>query len=117
MRSSRAATTSGLVGGTAVGGTGVTGTVVAGTVVGGAAVGGTEVGAGVAVGGANFAMYTQNDGAWIKNVADEAKLLDAMRKGADMTVRGESGRGTKTTDTYSLKGIAQALDKVAEECR
>jgi hypothetical protein len=32
-------------------------------------------------------------------------------------VKSESSKGTKTTDTYSLKGIVQALDKVAEECR
>ena len=58
-------------------------------------------------------MYTQNDGAWVKNAAEEAKMVDAMRKGADLVVKSESGRGTKTTDTYSLKGIGQALDKVA----
>ena len=69
------------------------------------------------VGSANYAMYTQNDGAWVKNAAEEAQMVDAMRKGADMVVKSESARGTKTTDTYSLKGIAQALDKVAEECK
>ena len=40
-------------------------------------------------------MYTQNDGAWIKNVAEEARMVDAMRKGADLTVKGTSGRGTQ----------------------
>ena len=45
------------------------------------------------VGAAKFAMYTQNDGAWIKNVAEEARMVDAMRKGADLTVKGTSGRG------------------------
>ena len=69
------------------------------------------------IGSATYAMYTQNDGAWVKNAAEEAQMVDAMRKGADLVVRSESGRGTKTTDTYSLKGIAQALDKVAEECK
>jgi hypothetical protein len=69
------------------------------------------------VGDDHFAMYTQNDGAWIKNAADEAKLVDAMRKGANLVLKSESTRGTKTTDTYSLKGVAQALDKVAEECK
>jgi hypothetical protein len=70
-----------------------------------------------AIGSATYAMYTQNDGAWLKNAAEEAQMVDAMRKGADLVVKSESGRGTKTTDTYSLKGIAQALDKVAEECK
>ena len=69
------------------------------------------------IGGATFAMYTQNDGAWIKNAAEEARLVEALRKGSEVTVRGESGRGTKTTDVFSLKGISQALDRVGQECR
>src|SRR4051812_41043255 len=70
-----------------------------------------------AIGAESFAMYTQNDGAWIKNAAEEAKLVAAMRKGNDLVLKSESTRGTKTTDTYSLKGLPQALDKVAEECK
>jgi len=62
-------------------------------------------------------MYTQNDGAWIKNVAEEARMVDAMRKGSDLVIKGMSGRGTQTTDTYSLKGLAQALDRIAQECK
>lgn len=73
--------------------------------------------ASAAVGSSNFAMYTQNDGAWVKNAAEETQLIEAMRKGADLVVKSESTRGTKTTDTYSLKGVAQALDKVSEECK
>jgi hypothetical protein len=34
-----------------------------------------------------------------------------------MTVKGFSKRGTLTTDTYSLKGVSPALDKVAEGCK
>jgi hypothetical protein len=69
------------------------------------------------IGGAKFAMYTQNDGAWIKNVTEEARMVDAMRKGADLTVKGTSGRGTQSTDQFSLKGLAQALDKIEQECK
>jgi hypothetical protein len=69
------------------------------------------------IGTAKFAMYTEKDGAWIKNVAEEARMVDAMRKGADLTVKGTSGRGTQSTDQYSLKGLAQALDKVEQECK
>lgn len=71
----------------------------------------------VEVQGNRFAMYTQNDGAWIKNAAEENKLLEGLRKGADVVVRGESSRGTKTTDTYGLKGLTQALEKVGQECK
>ncbi len=69
------------------------------------------------VGGTRFAMYSQGDGLWIKNAAEEDRLVDALRKGADATVKGVSAKGTETTDTFPLKGLAQALDKLAQECR
>lgn len=75
------------------------------------------VDASATIGTANYVLYTQNDGAWVKNAAEEPQMVDAMRKGADLVIRSESALGTKTTDTYSLKGIAQALEKVAEECK
>ena len=69
------------------------------------------------IGTTKFAMYTKDDGAWIKNAAEETRMVDAMRKGADLTVKGTSGRGTQSTDQYSLKGLAQALDKIEQECK
>ena len=71
----------------------------------------------VDIGSNKYAMYTQQDGAWIKNAAEEARMVDTMRRGSDMIVTGESGRGTKSTDRYALKGLSQALDRVAQECR
>src|SRR6478736_6151648 len=35
------------------------------------------------VGAASYVMYTQNDGAWVKNAAEEAQMVEAMRKGSD----------------------------------
>ena len=69
------------------------------------------------VGGASYAMYTQGDGLWIKNAAEEERMVDAMRKSADVTVKGVSAKGTETIDTFSLKGLSQALDKLAQDCR
>ena len=69
------------------------------------------------VGGASYSMYTQGDGLWIKNAAEEERMVDAMRKSADATVKGISAKGTETTDTFSLKGLAQALDRLAQDCR
>ena len=71
----------------------------------------------LSIGNAHYAMYAQGDGLWIKNAAEEDRLIDAMRKGADATVKATSSRGTETTDVFSLKGLSQALDKVAQECR
>lgn len=69
------------------------------------------------VGTTSFELYTQGDGAWIKNVAEESHMVDAMRQGDTMVVKGESGKGTSTTDTYSLKGVPEALDRIAQECQ
>jgi hypothetical protein len=69
------------------------------------------------VGGARYAMYTQGDGLWIKNAAEEERMVEALRKSADVTVKGVSAKGTETTDTFALKGLAQALDKLAQDCR
>ena len=69
------------------------------------------------VGGASYAMYTQGDGLWIKNAAEEERMVDAMRKAADVVVKGVSAKGTETTDTFSLKGLSQALDKLAQDCK
>jgi Invasion associated locus B (IalB) protein len=69
------------------------------------------------VGGASYAMYTQGDGLWIKNAAEEERMVDAMRKAGDVTVKGVSAKGTETVDVFSLKGLSQALDRVAQDCR
>jgi hypothetical protein len=69
------------------------------------------------VGGSSFALYTQQDGAWIKNATEEAKMIDAMRGGDNAVVKGVSAKGTQSTDIFSLKGVAQALDRTAQECK
>jgi hypothetical protein len=76
---------------------------------------GTEASA--AVGSTSYALYTQQDGAWIKNAAEEAQMVDAMRAGQSAVVKGVSAKGTQSTDTFSLKGLAQALDRVGQECK
>jgi invasion protein IalB len=76
---------------------------------------GTE--ATVDVGSMSFALYTQQDGAWIKTAAEEAHLVDAMRGGQTAVVKGTSAKGTRSTDTFSLKGLSQALDRTAQDCK
>jgi invasion associated locus B (IalB) protein len=73
--------------------------------------------ANIEVAGGSYAMYTQADGAWVKNAAEEPKLVETMRKGQDLTVKGTSAKGTLSTDVYSLKGLSLALDKIGQECR
>ncbi|MGY3449216.1 invasion associated locus B family protein [Bradyrhizobium sp. USDA 4353] len=69
------------------------------------------------VGGASYAMYAQGDGLWIKNAAEEERMVEAMRKAPEAVVKGVSAKGTETTDVFSLKGLSQALDRIAQDCR
>jgi hypothetical protein len=74
----------------------------------------------VRVGADKFEMFTKNDGdsggAWVQNPADETRLIDSMKRGAQVIVTGTSDRGTLTKDTYSLSGISAALDKIHSSC-
>jgi invasion associated locus B (IalB) protein len=76
---------------------------------------GTEAAA--QIGGTTFALYTQQDGAWIKNATEEAKMVDAMRGGDNVVIKGVSAKGTQSTDAFSLKGVSQALDRAGQECK
>ena len=69
------------------------------------------------VGGKNYLMSSKADGVWIKNQADEAKLVETMRKSSDFVLKATTDRGLQSTDTFSMKGLAQALDRIAKECK
>jgi hypothetical protein len=73
------------------------------------------------VGNHKTEFVSRNDGgsgaAWVKEPADEAALVAAMRGGSSLRVTGVSKRGTKTEDTYSLSGLTTALDRTHEACK
>jgi hypothetical protein len=72
------------------------------------------------VGGNKFEMFAKNDAgagaAWVRERTDEVRLIEAMKKGKQLVVTGTSQRGTVTRDTYSLAGLADALQKIHEAC-
>ena len=70
----------------------------------------------VSAGGSNFSMYVKGAGLWIREPADEAKLLDALAKEKEIALKLTPAKGAVTTDRYSLTGLPQALERVAKEC-
>ena len=68
--------------------------------------------------GTKFKMFLDDshpDTAWA--VPDqEAALIEAMKKGHQLTLTGKSKRGTTVTDIYSLQGVSAALDKLGKDC-
>jgi hypothetical protein len=58
-----------------------------------------------------------NAWAWPASPAEDAQLIDAMRRGADATVTGVSSRGTTTIDSFSLMGFTAAIEDAEARCR
>ncbi|MGH6928765.1 MAG: invasion associated locus B family protein, partial [Dongiaceae bacterium] len=56
------------------------------------------------VGDEKFSLKTNENTAWASD-EDDPRIVDALKKGTGMVVRGVSSRGTETTDTYSLTGF------------
>src|SRR5262245_3155802 len=65
----------------------------------------------------NYELFTNGDGAWADTTAKDKEIVAAMKKGQKLTIKGASWRGTETLDSYSLKGLAQALAKIDAACK
>jgi hypothetical protein len=75
-----------------------------------------EAGAHAEVSGSNFALIAKGANAWIKNTAEEAHFVEALKKGAKLIVKAASTKGNVTTDSYSLVGVSEALERIDKEC-
>ena len=67
----------------------------------------------VTIDNVQFDFYSDDDTAWSN---DDNKVIFAMKKGIKLTVNGESSRGTKTTDIYTLKGFTLAYNQLFNDC-
>ena len=67
-------------------------------------------------GSAHFELVPKGTYVWLKNVAEETVLLDAMRKSSKLVIKVPAKKGTMTVDTYSLSGLAQAWERVQKDC-
>lgn len=56
-----------------------------------------------------------NGWAWSRQEED-ARLVDAMRRGSSARVTGVSTRGTTTVDTFSLSGFTAAVNDAQSRC-
>jgi invasion protein IalB len=68
------------------------------------------------IGDEKFTLDTKENAAWASN-EDDPRIVEALKKGTGMVVRGVSSRGTETTDTYSLTGFTNAYNAIGEACK
>ena len=71
----------------------------------------------VAIDGKGYSLFTHEETAWARTPGEDGRLVKAMRRGNRMIVRGISRRGTKTTDTYSLRGFIKAHKAISKACK
>ena len=63
-----------------------------------------------------FELATKGEWAWPPTPGDDAKIVAAMKRGAQAVVTGQSSRGTVTKDTMSLLGFTAALAEAEKRC-
>ena len=64
-----------------------------------------------------FTLVAKGKNLWVKNPAEERRVVEAMKRASDLTVKGVSAKNNATADKYSLKGFGDALERVQKECR
>jgi hypothetical protein len=69
------------------------------------------------IGDRTFELFTSGDGAWADSAAKDREIVDALKKGSKMDLKGTSWRGTSTKDNYSLEGVSAAVAKIDETCK
>ena len=55
--------------------------------------------------------------AWTKDSATDKDMTASLKRGSDVVVEGVSKFGTKTKDTYSLKGSSDAYLAMVNACK
>jgi Invasion associated locus B (IalB) protein len=63
-----------------------------------------------------FELFTEGEWAWPATAADDAKIVLAMKRGAQATLTARSGRGTQTKDSFSLLGFSAAIEDAGKRC-
>lgn len=69
------------------------------------------------VGSRSFDLIAKGQNAWIKNPADEAKFIEALKHSDKLIVKALPTKGPATTDRYSLSGVKQALERASKDCK
>ena len=70
----------------------------------------------VKIDNANYDFYSTEESSETAWTNDDKKVIYAMKKGLELTLTGESARGTTTNDVYTLKGFTNAVNKLNQDC-
>ena len=71
----------------------------------------------VSIDGNTFKLFSDGEWAWPGSAGDDAALLKAMKAGTTAVITAQSGKGTKTKDTFSLRGFTAAMKDAGKRCQ
>jgi Invasion associated locus B (IalB) protein len=67
--------------------------------------------------GTTFDLFSDGEWAWPATATDDAALLAALKGGTTAIISAQSGKGTKTQDTFSLRGFTAAMEEAETRCK
>lgn len=68
------------------------------------------------IGSDRYTMFVSEQEGFLEEPRDEDRLVDAMRRGANLRVEAVSARGTATVYEFSLSGVTAALREIGSLC-
>ena len=67
--------------------------------------------------GTAFDLFSDGEWAWPASATDDAAILAALKGGTTAVLSAASGKGTKTQDTFSLRGFTAAMAEAETRCK
>ena len=64
----------------------------------------------------NFSFFSQDKFSWLLDEREEQKFNKVMKRATNLMVKGNSTKGTQSTDHYSMMGFTKAYNLAKKNC-
>ena len=64
----------------------------------------------------SYDLFSKGKFAWVVDNKDEAKLISTMKKASRLMIIGNSDKGERSTDHYSMMGFTKAYNTAKKNC-
>lgn len=68
------------------------------------------------IGSNTFELYTQADGAWLKDIGQAENFAGSIRAGSSLVIEGSTDAGIRVVQTFSLSGATAAQRAIDNAC-
>lgn len=64
-----------------------------------------------------YRLFTEGNGAWGDDAKTDNAMVQSMKRGSNLAMIGQSGRGNNTSYRFSLSGFTAAHNAITKACR